>query len=346
MTKTVSKYDFAYSVALVRVLETLLLSENEVERMVLAPNAKEAFRILNEFDYADNKLGINNPADFQKVLNEGLIDIKERLSEITPDQRVMQILWFFYDFHNIKTMVKAKLSGKTYEEIESILSPMGAIPVNSLRIFIFGETDAPFNISERSEIYIKRRIKKVIELFEKVKTPLAIDLYLDQKMMKMIFNIAKDSKNAFLIKYVQKLIDLTNIKLFFRMKSQDKDLDTYEMAFLWNGTIPYAKFRDAYKNNLSDFPEAMRSTPYAAIIIDGLKHFDEEHTLIHLEKLVEDHLTVYIREAKLTPFGPEPLIAYFLAKKNNALIMRMILVNKLNGTDPDEIKVRLRKLYS
>lgn len=346
MTKTVSKYDFAYSVALVRVLETFLLSENEVERMILAPNVKEAFRILNEFDYADNKVGIDNPAEFQKVLNEGLIDIKERLSEVTPDERVMQILWFYYDFHNIKTMVKAKLSEQPYEKIEHMLSPMGAIPVESLRMFIFAETNAPFNISERSEIYIKRRIKKVIELFEKVKTPLAIDLYLDQKMMKMIFNIAEDSKNDFLIKYVRKLIDLTNIKLFFRMKSQNKDLDTYEMAFLWNGVIPYSKFKDAFNGGLSDFPEAMRSTHYASIIADGYKHFEEEHTLIHLEKLIEDHLTNYIKEAKLTPFGPEPLIAYFLAKKNNALIMRMILVNKLNNTDPDEIRTRLRKLYS
>ena len=44
-------------------------------------------------------------------------------------------------------------------------------------------------------------------------------------------------------------------------------------------------------------------------------------------------------------YGPEPLIAYFLAKKNNALIVRMILVNKLNKIEPEEIKDRLRDLY-
>ncbi|GAG29441.1 unnamed protein product, partial [marine sediment metagenome] len=43
--------------------------------------------------------------------------------------------------------------------------------------------------------------------------------------------------------------------------------------------------------------------------------------------------------------GPEALIAYFLAKKNNALIIRMILINKLNAVDPEEIRIRLRKLY-
>ena len=77
----INKYDFAYSVALIRTLETLLLNENEVERMMLAKDAMDAFRILNEFDYADNKAGIESPSDFQKVIDEGLMDIKEILTK-------------------------------------------------------------------------------------------------------------------------------------------------------------------------------------------------------------------------------------------------------------------------
>ena len=84
-----NKHDFAYSVALVRTLETLLLNDNEVERMVLAADPKDAFKILNEFDYADNKAGIEDVSDFQKVIDEGLIDIKEILSKVTPDQRIL-----------------------------------------------------------------------------------------------------------------------------------------------------------------------------------------------------------------------------------------------------------------
>ena len=117
----IDKHDFAYSVALTRTLETLLLNENEVERMTLAKNAEDAFKILNEFDYADNKAGIENVSDFQKVINEGLSEIKETLTKVSPDQKTLNILWHQYDFHNIKTMVKAKLSGKTFADIENIL---------------------------------------------------------------------------------------------------------------------------------------------------------------------------------------------------------------------------------
>ena len=342
------KYDYAYSVGLIRTLETLLLNENEVDRMILAPNAKEAFRILNEFDYADNKLGIEDPSEFQKVITEGLMDIKEELTKVTPDKRILNILWHFYDFHNIKTLLKAKLGGKEYEEVEGMLNGMGAIPHIALKQFIFDkENSVQFKLDdEETENYIKAKIRKAEKEFEKHQNPQIIDLYIDQKMMKIIFQVAEYSKNEFLITFVRKLIDLSNIKLFFRMKTQEKELELYEIAFIRNGVIPFTKFKDAYAKGVADLPEEMKATHYANLIAEGYKEYEESHTFLHLEKMCEDHLTDYIKSAKLIPFGPEPLIAYFLAKRNNALIIRMILVSKLNQVDPEEIRKRLRKLYS
>jgi len=340
-------HDFAYSVALVRTLETLLLNDNEVERMMLSANAKESFKVLNEFDYADNKEGIENPSDFQQVINEGLLEIRDTLENVTPDSEVLNILLHQYDFHNIKTLIKAKISGKPFDKISVLMNEMGAIPVDALKSVIYDEIDAPFGLNELTETYIKKKIKKVYTLFEKEgENPQVIDLYLDQKLMKIVYGIAVDSKSEFLVNYVKKLIDLSNINLFFRMKAQEKDLDLYEIAFLWNGSLSYSKFKDAYGHNLSDFPELFGGTPYAKIISQGYKHYEDEKTFIYLEKETEDYLTSFIKQAKLIPFGPEPLIAYFLAKRNNALIIRMIMVNKLNDIAPEEIQKRLRALYA
>lgn len=343
----INKHDFAYSVALIRTLETLFLSENEVERMMLAKDGKDSFRVLNEFDYSDNKAGIENPSDFQQVLDEGLLDIKEILEKVTPDKRILNILLFQYDFHNIKTMLKAKLSEKSFEEIESLLSKMGIISIEALKTFIFEDTNTAFGLEEQEEEYLKKKIKKIYPLFEKNgNDPLIIDLYLDQKLMKMVYNIAADSKNEFLIQYVQKLIDINNIRLFFRMKTQEKELEAFERGFLWHGTVPYSKFKEAFSRELADFPEIMGGTAYAKIVQTGHKHYEEEKTFLFLEKEAENHLTDFIKRAKLIPFGPEPLIAYFLAKRNNSMLIRMILVNKLNEINPEEIQPRLRNLYS
>ncbi len=343
---TTNKYNFAYSVGVVRTLESLLLNENETDRMMLASSADEAFRILNELDYANNKAGVTESSDFQRVIDEGLLETKKYLDKVTPDKNTLNIIWLNYDFHNIKTMLKAKLSEKPYEEIESMISDLGAIPVESLKKYIFEDEETPFNLKEVTEKYIKKIIKEAEQTFHKEKeNPQVIDLYLDQKLMKTVFGITTDSKNQFLIDYIRILIDLNNIRLFFRMKAQDKELDLFEYGFLWNGNLDYNRFKSAYQHTLSDFPEQMKATKYSNIVSEGYKHYESEKTFIFLEKEIEDYLTDYLKRAKLIPFGPEALISYFLAKKNNALVIRMIMVNKLNTIDPEEIRLRLRKLY-
>jgi len=342
-----SKYDYAYSVGLIRALELLLLNENGVERMTFAKNPKEAYKIFNELTYADNKAGIEDPSEFQEVIKEGLMDIKQILVNVTPDQRVLNIIWHRFDFHNMKTMLKADLSGMEYENIEHLISPFGAIPTKSLRSVIFEGKDAPFKLTQHTEHYLKKKLVQVRQYFEDEKqNPQVIDLFLDQKLMKVTYGITEDTKSVFLLKYIKAYIDLANIKLFFRMKSQDKDFSLYDIAFLWNGNIKSKKFNEAYKEDLSSFPEIFRSTQYARIIAEGLKHYQEEKTFIYLEKEAENYLTLLLRESKLIPFGPEALISYFLAMKNNALIIRIIMISKLNNIEPEEIKKRMRKLYS
>ncbi|MBD3329946.1 hypothetical protein GF354_00275, partial [Candidatus Peregrinibacteria bacterium] len=326
-TAPTKKENYAYSVALIRTLETMLLNDNEVDRMVLASNANDAFKILNEFDYSDNTEGITDPAKFQKVINEGIVEIKQTLDKICPDKNVLNILWFSYDFHNIKTMLKALLGGKSYEDIEDLISPLGAIAPEALRKFIFDEESAAFGLDEKMEEMIKEKIKKCKKLFEEEgKKPQVIDLYLDQKLIKAIYMTAIHSKNGFLIKYVKTLIDLTNIRLFFRMRSQNKNKHLFKIALLWRGSIPYKKFLSAYNGTLAEFTDEMSATPYSDLIKEGYAHFEKEKNFIELEKGIENYLTNYIKKAKQIPFGPEPLIAYYLAKKNNALILRMILI--------------------
>lgn len=341
-----SKYDFAYSVGLIRALELQLLNKNGVERMTLAKDPKEAFKVFNELTYADNKAGIEDPADFQEVIDEGLMDVKKLLDKVTPDKRVLNIVWHQFDFHNMKTLYKARLSGKEFTEVEHLISPYGAISVESLRSVIFDGKDVPFGLNPRTEQYLKKRLAQVEKYFhQEHDNPQVIDLFLDQKMMNIIYGIAVDSKSTFLLKYIQAYIDLANIKLFFRMKSQKKDVSLYNIAFLWYGTIKEHKFNEAYKEDLSRFPDIFRSTQYAKIIEEGYKHYEEEKTFIFLENEVENYLTILLRESKLIPFGPEPLIAYFLAIKNNALIIRMIMIYKLNNLGPTQIKRRLRKVH-
>jgi len=54
----------------------------------------------------------------------------------------------------------------------------------------------------------------------------------------------------------------------------------------------------------------------------------------------------FIKNAKRINFGPEPIIAYIIAKETEIKIIRIILAGKLNKVDSNIIRERLRDIYA
>ncbi|MBU1992876.1 MAG: V-type ATP synthase subunit C [Patescibacteria group bacterium] len=337
--------DFAHAVARVRVLETKLLNENEMERMLLAKSPQDAYKIFNELDYSTHIGDIDDVASFQEVINAGLKSTKELLVKIVPHKWVFDILWLRYDFHNIKTLLKAKLSGKEYDEIAGYLMPLGAIEIDRLKAFVFDGQDVSFRLKEDHEKAVVSGIKEAEKLFVKTQDPQMIDLYLDRKFCKISVDIAKASGHKFIIDFIRKYIDLKNIEAFIRLKIQGREESLLEQVLTNSGTLKKYRFTDAFKKDINEFSETMKHTDYADVVREGIRGFMEEKSFAPLEKATYDHLTNFIQVAKRIAFGPEPIIGYFWAKKNNALVIRTIMVGKLNGFEPDEIKSKLRTLY-
>jgi len=337
--------DFAHSVARIRVLETTLLNENEVERMLLAKNAQEAYKIFNELDYSNHVGDISNVESFQEVINAGLKDSKDLITSIVPYKWVFDILWFRYDFHNIKTLLKAKFSGKEFKDIEDYMMPFGSIEVSKLKASIMDGQDVSFKLKAEHETAVKEGINEAEKLFKETGDPQMIDLYLDRKFCKISTDIAKASKHKFVLDLVKKYTDLKNIEAFIRLKAQGREESILEQALTNSGTITKKRFTDLFNRDMNEFVEAMHSTDYAEVVRKGVKGFDEERSFATLEKASYDHITDFIQVAKRIAFGPEPIFGYFWAKKNNALIIRTIMVGKLNGFEPEEIKSKLRNLY-
>lgn len=336
---------FAQSVAWVRVLETKLLNENELERMVLAKNGQDAYRILNETDYSSHIGDIDKVESFDTVINAGLKDTKELLVKIVPYKWAFNILWFRYDFHNIKVLLKAKHSNKEFDEVASYLFNFGAINIEKLKKYVLDSEDVSLGIEEEYEKYIKESVKLADTDYNKSGDPQLIDIVLDKRFCKIINNIALKTENRFLIKLTKKYIDLKNIELFIRLKIQKREEKLLTKGFIDRGYIEKHRFFDAFKKDIADFIESMRHTDYASVIRESIKGFEESRSFVKLDKLSYNHLNDYIQRAKRLSLGPEPVFAYFWAKKNNALIIRSIMVSKLNNVDPEHIRNIIRTLY-
>ena len=64
-----------------------------------------------------------------------------------------------------------------------------------------------------------------------------------------------------------------------------------------------------------------------------------------LEKLIDNYIMNMMRDAKIIPFGVEPVIAYIYAKETEIKIIRIIMVGKLNNIAVEVIRERLRDIY-
>lgn len=123
-------------------------------------------------------------------------------------------------------------------------------------------------------------------------------------------------ENEFLKNYIRIKIDFINIKMLFR---QNK---------------PPEVILSTYKN-----------TPYNRIVSEGLEYFQRENSFARLEKLMDDFLIDFLKAQKYNAFGPEPVLAYYLAKENEFKMLKLIFEGRLLGLERDVILDRLNTAY-
>lgn len=334
---------FAYAVGRIRVLDTKLLNSNEVERMLGAKIARDAYRILNETNFASHIGDIEKIESFEEVLKAGLRDTKTLLTKIAPEGPELNILWYSYDIHNIKILLKARLREKPLEEIEEQLMDIGTVPKEIWIDIIYKKEQRELPLPEKNAQKIEEATTEAETLYEKTHTIQIIDLILDKTYWQMAYETAKTSDNDFLQEFVQKSIDIINITAVLRIKFEGREKTLLEKVLMDGGEITIEELLNRFDREAADLA---KGTPFDKIVRQGVENFRETHSLFELERLLDNLKIEFIKEAKYIIYGPEPLIAHFWAMTQNAIIIRTIMVGKLNGVSENLIREKLRNLYT
>lgn len=342
---------FAYAAARVRALEPKLLNMTEVERMLGAKTAQEAYKILNDLDYATHVGDIDKVENFQEVITAGLADSKKVLDEICPEPRILDILFLRYDFHNIKTILKGQLSEKSDEEILAQLLPLGRVDAETMLNFVLDKESVSLPLPEIYVDTMKGWMKIAKTTAAKHSNdPRLLDVVIDQAFFSLLYDIAALTKNAFVKKFVEQMIDLHNLKTFARIKLLHQEnffveTNTVDMLFAKGGNIPMHKFTGNLEMDNSSLAHVFKGSPYAEVASKGFEAFEKFKSFVYLEKYADEFLMHLAKTSRYCPFGPESLMAYFFAKQNNAQIIRMIMVGKLNNLSENALRERLHELY-
>ena len=328
------RMDFTQSVVRTRVLEKRLLQRTIIERMIEAKSINEVFRILGETEYS-NQLGkVERPEDYDVVLSAELDRVYALMQEVSPDEKVIDLLLLKYDYHNLKVMVKEKILDTDFSHM---YVDRGTVDFQKLK--------ADFLSENQIEGEFGLALKDVMDDYEKTKDPQRIDLIFDKYYFEHLYNLAKKSEIDLFVEYVVGLIDFTNIRTLIRLKKQNKSNKFLEDVLLPNGEIDLETIVLSLTDSIDNIINKFKNYSISSSLKQGLEDYQETGSLSHYEKYMDNHLMELNRSSKNVHFGPEPLFSYALAKETEISILRIIMVSKINNIPPDSIRERLRDLY-
>lgn len=331
------KMNFTQAVARLRVLETRLLNKVKIERMIDSTSAEEVLKILQETEYASLMGNIKRAEDYDMLLKEELNRVYSLMYKISPDPVIVDIMSLKYDYHNIKVMLKGRALDKDFSHM---LIPVGIVDIEKLKNYM--------STSDYRELSPKMReaILEAEKVYHELKDPQKIDIVLDQYMYIDMLARAEETKINFLIDYVKKSIDFSNIKSVIRLKKQHKNAKFLKEVILTGGDIENNVLLRAFDEPIENMAAKFSSTKYAEVVRLGLEEYLKSGKLSELEKLSENYIMKTLKDAKYVTFGPEPIFAYIAAKETEIKIIRIIMVGKLNNVDTAVIRERVRDVYA
>lgn len=327
---------FTQVVARLRVLETRLLDKAKLDRMIDSDSADEAIKVLHETEYGAVMTNVKRAEDYEDMLSAELKRIYHEAYDMSPSKELVDIMSMKYSYHNAKVILKGMF---LKEDFSHMLIDIGKEDVQKMKSIIENN-----NFSELKG-NMRKAVEETIADFESKEDPQRIDVILDKYMFEEMKDIAKALDDKFTKKYIEALIDLTNIKSLLRIKKQNKGRDFLLSVVIDGGKINndvlIALLTDATEN----IPGKLSHTDYVEILKNGVEDYIKNSSVSLLEKLIDNYIMEIMKEAKFIPFGGEPLLAYIYAKETEIKVIRIIMVGKLNNISSEVIRERLRDIY-
>ena len=330
------RMDYGQSVVTIRILEKRLLTRNRLERMIEAQTPEEVLKLLGETEYSQDMADIHGSQDYEIILKRETERVFSIVRNMIKNTGIVDVLSLKYDYHNLKVLLKSKITGKDFS---SLLMQAGTIEASKFKVkFETQSNDLPQEIMEA--------IDEVQKDFEENHNPQRIDIIVDKHYFRNLSRLAKEIDVKVITDYVEGLIDFQNMITLFRVQKQKRDARFLETVIFEGGTISKNKIVESINDNTDTILNKFKKEKLGTYLVKGLEAFSETKRLSELEKISDNYLMELNKESKYVVFGPEPLFTYLVAKEREINAVRIIMVSKINNISSDKIRERLRETYA
>ena len=317
--------DFLHITGRIRSLERGLLGRERLERMIEAKTDEEALKVLQDCGYQE---ALNAEPDLESALSRYRRELFESFGQAIPVPAVLDVFRLKYDFHNIKTAIKA--AARDYDASRLYIDA-GTIPVKRLLAAI------PDGRGPEIPEDIGAAIAEASETLARTGDPQMADFDLDRAMFAKQAKIALETGSEFLGGYVKLCADASNLRSLCRARRLGRGRDLLRFALTDEGSTAKEKLLDAGQEDLPGlFPGALSAAASAAANGEEMSAVD---------RLCDDALMGYIRDAKRVIYGEAPVIAYIAARESEMMQIRIIMAGRASHLSPDRIRERVRSTY-
>jgi hypothetical protein len=312
---------FAYASGRTGVLQQLLLTASDRDRLLGAADLKEAEAILTE-------LKLTNPIDQGLTKSDEILRaigawVREEVDTMSPAAKrpTFHILWLEEDAPILSYLLK-KHHGLTSAVSSQPQSGMTAYGTETLKALVDDDVKGLLP-SHLIEFVKKAKAMKGAD-------PIAIDSVVAQYIATLQLSLARTSGSKAIERYVEHKIDLTNIRTALR-KSCD---------LIVGGSIDPATLTKDVPSLLGAIDRS--SLPYK--LSESIrKTLDDPNALEHaLSKVIADD----IAHMWNIPLSIEPVFAFAALAQSQMKLLRVLLIGKRANMSPQEIKLMLPPFLS
>ena len=317
---------YAPSVARVRELERRLLPKRTFVRMLESPSDTAVIDELRGTDYAealpDARLSDGLTAAFDRI-----DDIRRKQSaELGIPASIREIQDACYGINEAKRVFRQTASAGRGEHFG-------------------GEIELPASLSEA--------LKTAAVDFDHRQSMFRFDMLLDRAYSEYVRAKAQEIDIPFVRHFLWHVLDARAIHTAVRWRTWPAaDTTTGERGRrIEKALLPTPGFLDAdtiaaaADESAERLPGLFRFTPYGAAVRAGAEHFQVDGSWAYLEKLTADLISDFCRQARYTPFGIEPLIAYEWFARQEAANVRLVVGARRARVPVDQVVNRLREGY-
>lgn len=327
-----------YSNARVKAMENSLLTGEKITRMAYSDSLQEAIKILYESNYG-NGYTVDNPYKYAEILRAEENKVVGFLREAMPDKSGLQTFLATNDYHNVKSILKAKYTKGL--DVAPMLMPYGNIAIETLQECVQKEDYTSLPEDMASAIKLIEEKQKTGEI-----NPRFVDIVLDKAMYSDILTQCKKAKVKSITKYWITNIDLNNISTFLRCKKIGADIKFFNENFIEGGEIKDYILQGLYKENYDTIAEKLKYNTLGDLICEAVSEMKNSNSLVQFEVNWDNYLLEIFKNDKADVFSVAPIAGFYIAKKVELKMVRMILTCLKNHADLSEIKKRLRGFYA